>query len=135
MRRLILDTGAIFATVNRVDVNYAVAARFFTEWLKGGGAAIITDSVFSESMTLIKARMGASTAIETGSKLRNSALYQWTPLTPDDESETWAVFQKYVDKEWSFVDCGLFVLARRLAQPIFSFDHHFEQMPEIKRVP
>ena len=46
MRRLILDTGAIFATVNRVDVNYAVAARFFTEWVKGGGIESIFPRVY-----------------------------------------------------------------------------------------
>ena len=96
---------------------------------------IFTDSVFAESMTLLKARHGADVAITAGRKLRDSKVYQWTPLTPDDESQTWAVFQKYADKEWSFVDCGLFVLARRLTLPVFSFDHHFEQMPEVQRVP
>ena len=118
-RAIIFDTTAVYALTTQPDRHYAQATQFWGEWLKSGG----------------QARHGADVAITAGRKLRDSKVYQWTPLTPGDELETWAVFQKYADKEWSFVDCGLFVLARRLTLPVFSFDHHFEQMPEVQRVP
>lgn len=134
-RTVIIDTNAIYALTTQPDRNYPQATRFWEAWLQSGGRAILTDSVFAESMTLLKARHGAGVAIAAGRKLRNSRAYHWIPLTPGDEVETWAVFQQYADKEWSYVDCGLFALARRLARPVFSFDRHFDQMPEIKRVP
>jgi len=87
-------------------------------------------------MTLIKARMGAEVAVRTGHELRHSSLYQWVAVGPDDEHEVWAVFQKYDDKGWSYIDCGLFVMAQRLRiNQVFSFDDHFKQMPGLKRLP
>lgn len=135
MKNLLLDTSAAYALVNTRDKNHARAGQFLADWLGDSGAVLVTDSVFSESVTLIKARMGAAKAVEVGRTLRHAGLYHWTPLTPDDEAQAWAIFQKYIDKEWSFVDCGLWVVAQRLGVSVFTFDHHFEQMPEVERVP
>lgn len=135
MKSLLLDTSAAYALVNVRDKNHARAGNFLADWLRGSQAVLVTDSVFSEAMTLIKACMGAAKAVEAGRTLRNAALYHWTPLTPDDEAQAWALFQKYTDKEWSFVDCGLWVVAQRLGVPVFAFDHHFEQIPQVERVP
>ena len=44
-------------------------------------------------------------------------------------SETWRLFKRYDDKEFSFVDCLCFVVMRReRLVDAFTFDHHFEQM-------
>jgi hypothetical protein len=41
----------------------------------------------------------------------------------------WDIFEKYDDKQWSYVDCSLLAIARRLMlRRIFTFDHHFQQM-------
>ena len=135
MKGLLLDTSAVYALVNARDKNHARAGQFLADWFKGSGVVLVTDSVFSELVTLIKVRMGVSKAVEAGRTLRNAPLYHWTPLSLEDEANAWMLFQKYTDKEWSFVDCGLFVVARRLSIPVFAFDHHFEQMPEVERVP
>jgi predicted nucleic acid-binding protein len=132
---MLIDTSAIFAVANRADVHHAQAARWLTDWLKGGGQVIVANYVFSEAVTLLKARMETTVAVETGRRLRNPALYEWLWLSPEDESAAWAVFEQYADKEWSFVDCVLCVMAQRLGVPVFSFDHHFAQMPEVERVP
>jgi predicted nucleic acid-binding protein len=132
---MLIDTSAIFAIANRADAYHAQAARFLTDWLKDGRRVIVTDYVFSEAVTLLKARMGTAAAVETGRRLRQPAFYEWLRLSLEDESAAWAVFEQYADKEWSFVDCVLCVMAGRLGVPVFSFDHHFEQMPEIERVP
>ncbi len=134
-RTLILDTTAIYALATEPDRHFAQASTFWSEWIKAGNSATLTDTIFAESMMLLKSRHGSDVAISAGRTLRNPAIYQWVALTPDDETRTWDTFQRYADKDWSYVDCGLFVLARRMAAPIFSFDHHFDQMPEVQRVP
>jgi len=50
-------------------------------------------------------------------------------LSPADEEEVWEIFGRYLDKKWSWVDCGLFHLGQELALwEVFAFDKHFAQM-------
>jgi hypothetical protein len=135
MKHVILDTGAIYALATAADTGHAEATRFVEQAVRAGPRLLITNTVFSETLTLIKSRRGASAAIGMGRRLRAATLFVWTPLTTEDEESAWEIFQKYADKEWSFVDCGLYALARRLNVPVFTFDHHFAQMPEIARLP
>lgn len=49
-------------------------------------------------------------------------------LTEDDIKETWQVFQRFSDKEWSFTDCSSKVVMEKLRiNKAFTFDHHFTQ--------
>jgi len=64
--------------------------------------------------------------------------FRFYRLAVEDADETWDIFSRYVDKEWSYVDCSLLAVARRLQlRQIFAFDHHFDQMASlgIRRVP
>lgn len=135
MKRLLADTNALYALASAPEVNHQLARKFAQAWRAEGGIILLTDTAFSETMTLTKARRGATAAIELGRRLRNSPLYEWTPLTNEDDARAWAIFQRYTDKEWSYVDCGLYALALRLQIPVFTFDHHFTQMPGLKRLP
>ena len=79
--------------------------------------------------------MNAALAVQTGQWLRKSPLYRWVAVAPDDEREVWAVFQQYADKRWSYTDCALLVMSRRLkVNQVFSFDAHVAQMPGVRRV-
>jgi predicted nucleic acid-binding protein len=99
--RVLIDTGAIYAFITRTDKHHREAIAFVKNWLKRGGAFVLPDMVFAETMTLL-----------------------------------WALFQKYDDKDWSYTDCATLALARRLnIGKVFSFDHHFSQMPGVARVP
>ena len=86
-------------------------------------------------MTLLKSRLGSFTALRTGRELRHNPAYRWAAVTPDDEREVWAVFQQYADKHWSYTDCALLVMSRRLkVKQVFSYDAHVAQMPGVRRV-
>lgn len=136
MIRALVDTGAIFALIAKTDPHHGEAVDFLKRWVKRRGVFLITDLVFVESMTLIKSRMGPAVAIRAGSGIRANPLLAWISLTPELEQETWSVFRKYEDKEWSYTDCELLVLSGNLNIPnIFSFDSHFNQMPGIRRLP
>jgi predicted nucleic acid-binding protein len=136
MHRVLIDTGAIYAFVTRTDRHHTAARGFVQELLAERGDFVLIDLVFAETMTLLKARLGTEIALRVGRELRQNLLYRWMPLGADSERNTWALFQQYDDKEWSYTDCALLVLAHRLKiTEIFSFDNHFDQMPGIIRTP
>ena len=135
MSAILIDTSAIFAFVNRMDYEHKAALAFTQKWVAQNNQFVLPDIIFAESMTLLKARLGADIAIKAGSVLRTNSIYRWTALDADTEAEAWTIFQHYRDKEWSFVDCAMLALARKLKlAQVFSYDHHFEQMPGLRRV-
>jgi uncharacterized protein len=136
MRFILIDTGAIYALVTRNDQHHQEASAFVKELLVQGGTFVLADLVFAETMTLLKAHLGSDIAIRVGQELRRNPLYHWVPLGPEGERETWAIFQQYRDKAWSYTDCAMLMLARRLSiTEVFAFDRHFDQMAGIIRWP
>ena len=135
-QRILIDTGAIYAFVTRTDAHHAAAVGFVRSWLDAKGSFVLGDFVFAETMTLLKARLGTEIALRVGTELRRNSAYSWIHLDAGGERDTWAIFQRFDDKEWSYTDCGLFALARReQISQIFAFDHHFTQMPELEMLP
>lgn len=134
--RILIDTGAIFAFVTRTDSHHEAAKRFVREWLDQEGTFVLPDIVFAETMTLLKARVGSEVAVRVGLELRQNSTYAWLPVGDEGERDIWAVFQRFMDKEWSYTDCALLSLARReKISAVFAFDRHFLQMPGIERLP
>ena len=135
MKTALIDTGAIYGMIDRADKYHAAAQTVGTLWLTEASEFILLDWIFSETMTLIKRRLSAALAVQTGEWLRKSPLYRWVTITPEDEREVWAIFQQFADKRWSYTDCALLVMARRLnVKQIFSYDAHVVQMPGVKRM-
>lgn len=134
--RALIDTGAIYAFVTRNDPAHGAAKAFVKSWLARKGTFILADLVFAETMTLLKVRLGTRVALRVGRELRQNSAYLWLPLGAEGELDTWAIFQQYEDKEWSYTDCALLSIARRLRIPcVFAFDGHFLQMAGIERLP
>jgi predicted nucleic acid-binding protein len=134
--RILVDTGAIYAFVTRTDPNHEAAKSFIRSWLEEDRVFLLADIVFAETMTLFKARLGVRIALRVGRELRRNPAYSWTRLGDEGERETWALFQRYDDKEWSYTDCAVLALSRREKVPrVFAFDHHFDQMPDVERLP
>jgi predicted nucleic acid-binding protein len=135
MRRVLVDTTAVYALVVDGDRHHAKARVALAAVLEAGGQLVLPDVVFSESMTLLRARHGSQVATRVGRELRDASSYHWQALGRAGEALTWEIFQRYDDKAWSYVDCALLALARRMGiQDIFAFDRHFDQMPGITRV-
>jgi uncharacterized protein len=136
MMRALIDTGAIYAITAAGDKHHREAAQFMKNWVKKDGIFFMSDLVFIETMTLVKKRLGPDVAIRLGWELRENPVFSWISLSPALEQETWAAFRSYDDKEWSYVDCELLVLAKKLKiAEVFSFDNHFRQMPGVCCIP
>jgi predicted nucleic acid-binding protein len=134
MSTLLIDTSALHALNYARDDYHAQALAYFKS-LAGRVKPILTEWVFVETMNLTKARLGPAYAIAFGRQLKTSKAFYPLILTDIDKRTTWDIFEQYQDKHWSYVDCSLLAVARRLkVKKIFAFDHHFQQM-ELEVVP
>jgi predicted nucleic acid-binding protein len=131
---VIADTSGLYAVVDRNDPHHLRAANFLKAHA-AVGSLLVSNHVFDETMTLVKARLGMQVALQLGLRLRNSRFVEMVIFSAAEEQETWRIFGHHTDKEWSYTDCACWVLARqRGIEQAFSFDHHFAQMGLV-RVP
>ena len=134
MTQTIADTSSLYALVDRKDPHHAQAAAFLKAHA-GVDSLLVSNHVFDETMTLVKARLGMQVALQLGIRLRNSRFIEMVTFSTAEEQHTWQLFSRYTDKAWSYTDCACLALAqKRNIQQAFSFDHHFAQMGLI-RVP
>ena len=126
MNGIFVDTAAWYALVDSDDVDHAAAAAFLAA---NTLPLITTNLVFSESVTLIRYRIGHGTAHSFGQKLKESSFVRMVAVTPADEERAWEVFTKYQDQDFSFVDCTSFAVMERMKlATAFTFDRHFSVM-------
>jgi hypothetical protein len=128
-----VDTGAWAAFYRPEDPYHERAA----DWLTANSDLLITtDYVVDELLTLLKSRYSVKAALQAGEALWSEGNSTVVYLGAPDIRDAWRIFQRYTDKGWSFTDCTSYAVMRRLGIPrAFAFDHHFDQMPGIRRVP
>ena len=128
MTQVIADTSALYALVDRNDPHHVQAASFLKS-RASDQILLVSNHIFDETMTVVKARLGMRAALQLGLRLRNSRFVETVVFSPAEEQETWRIFSQYADKDWSYTDCACLVLAKqRELHQAFSFDHHFVQM-------
>lgn len=82
MNGIFVDTGAWYALVDNDDADHAAAAAFLAA---NTIPLITTNYVFSESVTLIRYRIGIDAARIFGEKLKESAFVRMVAVTQADE--------------------------------------------------
>ncbi len=127
------DTGGWFALSVPEDHNYAAATSWFN---RNRQPLITTDYVVDETLTLLKSRRQEAIALSVGQQFFSGSLATIYYLTEDDIRQTWHVFNRYGDKEWSFTDCSSKVVMEKLGiTEAFAFDQHFRQFGTISVLP
>ncbi len=128
-----VDTGAWFASIVPWDANHDQAAT----WLAQNARSLLTtDSVLSETLTLLRIRGERERAIWLGERIWSEELAVLYLVNREDQQAAWDVFRRFTDKEWSFVDCISKIVMERLEiDTAFSFDHHFRQFGNVQVVP
>ncbi|MEJ2556960.1 MAG: PIN domain-containing protein [Anaerolineae bacterium] len=127
MRHIFLDSSALVAMADWRDPDHD-AVTSFIQAIKGQASLITTDYVLDETVTVVKKRYGYELAVQLGRKLRASNFCRYYVLTLEDEALTWATFEKYSDKAWSYTDCSCLAVMQRLQiTEVLSLDAHFRQ--------
>lgn len=126
MNGIFVDTGAWYALVDSDDADHTTAAEFLAA---NTIPLITTNFVLSETITLIRYRIGHKAARSFGQKLKESSFARVVTVTTADEDRAWEIFCKYSDHDFSFVDCTSFAVIERMKlSAAFAFDRHFSAM-------
>ena len=128
-----VDTSAWFAAVVPSDPNHPHAAN----WLATNSEVLITtDYIIDETLTLLRARGERQRAKLLGNKFFEASIAEIYFLTEEDIRQSWAIFDRYDDKRWSFTDCSSKVVIDEMnISQAFAFDHHFHQFGTVQIVP
>lgn len=130
---ILVDSGGWFASVVTDDADNEITNLWF---LKNREPLLVTDYIVDETLTLLRARGEYQKALEMGKLFFESSLVTVYFLTEDDVLQTWEVFKKFSDKDWSFTDCSSrFVCEKLGVKHALSFDKHFRQFGTVLVVP
>ena len=91
MNGIFVDTGAWYALVDSDDADHKAAAAFLAS---NTMPLITTNFIFSETVTLIRYRIGHEAARSFGQKLMESSFVRVVAVTTADEERAWEYFQQ-----------------------------------------
>ncbi len=130
---IFVDSGGWFASVVTDDDDYTAAKI----WLQENKEPLFTTNyIVDETLTLLRARGENQKALEIGNLFFRGLLADVYHLSPEDILQSWKIFQKFSDKNWSFTDCSCkFICEKFGINKAFSFDKHFRQFGSIIIVP
>jgi predicted nucleic acid-binding protein len=124
MARILVDTGAVFALIDRDDANHVAARRTLKTLKPQRLEPLLTNFVVGESHALLLARVDAGIA-------RSWLLGNVWPIErvrEEDEARARAIIARYTDKAFTYVDATNFAVMERLGlKTAFAFDPHFRQ--------
>ena len=125
MEKLFIDTSAFFAIINARDLNHDIALKFFKNDINNF-EVFSSDFVISETLTLIRRKMGSPIAFNWGGKIIQS---NFIKILYSDENiflDSWQTFIKFEDQDFSFIDCTSFLhMKENKIRCCFCFDTHF----------
>jgi predicted nucleic acid-binding protein len=125
--RVFLDTGAFLALADEDDDYHTAAKSIYTGLLQSKAQLLTSNFVLSETYTLIRSKVSHQAAVEFMKRLDQTGI-KVLRVSEAIEQTGKAIFVRYDDKDFSFVDCTSFALIdhHRLDQA-FAFDGHFRQ--------
>ena len=124
MARILVDTSALFALLDRGDANHRLARDTLEQLKRRRTEPFLTNFIVAESHALMLTRLGADTA----RRWLLSNVWPVERVREEDESKAATIVGQYVDKTFSYTDATSFALMERLGlRTAFAFDPHFHQ--------
>lgn len=122
---ILIDTGALYALMDKNDINHSSAKRFY-ETLAGRDTLSISVPILTEAYLLIDARLGTYFA----NRLWQSAIegvFEILELNKNDIRRAFEIERKYQKAGFGFVDSTCFSLCERYRiRKVFTYDRkHF----------
>ena len=129
-RAVFVDTSAWKALIDTADQCHESIKKQFEKCRSEKIVLETTDYVVSETLTLLRIRpgLGFRVAVQFGQMVHSSQVIQINVITPDLFQKAWGIFQRYSDKDFSFVDCSSFALMEKKGlREALTLDIHFTQ--------
>lgn len=124
--KVFIDTGGFAALYNRQDTHHEKAARIWSGLLLKRPLLYTSNFVLAETITLLRKRAGFQASVQFGEALFASSIVRILRVNASQESQSWTLYKKFSDQDFSFTDCSSFALMRELGiLNAFAFDHHF----------
>lgn len=110
---LILDTGPLYASLDRKDRDHARCRRLIEECTE---ALVVPSPVLPELDYLVSERMGPAPMLAFLRDVEASA-YRVADLVPDDYRRVHEIVDRYADQDVGFVDAAVLAVVERLGEP------------------
>ncbi len=124
MARILVDTSAVYALLDRDDEFHSAARATLQNLGKGRVEPVLTNFIVAECHALSLSRLGPRVARDW---LMNN-IWPVERVTAGDESKAKEVILQYTDKTFSYTDATSFAVMERLGlRRAFAFDPHFRQ--------
>jgi hypothetical protein len=125
--KVFLDTGAFLALADEDDDHHTAAKSIYAELLQTSAQLLTSNFVLSETYTLIRSKVSHRAAVEFMKGFDQTGI-RVLRVSEANEQTAKAIFIRYDDKDFSFVDCTSFVLIdHHKLDHAFAFDAHFRQ--------
>ncbi|OGQ83333.1 MAG: hypothetical protein A3F90_07855 [Deltaproteobacteria bacterium RIFCSPLOWO2_12_FULL_60_19] len=125
--KVFLDTGAFLALADEDDRYHPAAKSTYADLLRSKARLLTSDFVLSETYTLIRFKVGHHAAVEFMKRLDQTGI-KVLRVSEAIEQTAKAIFVRYDDKDFSFVDCASFALIdHHQLDHAFAFDDHFRR--------
>jgi predicted nucleic acid-binding protein len=129
---LFVDTWGWCASVNPKDKQYHKIKQIIEKSYESGNHLITTNFVLDEAYTLIRLRVNHRASVnlhQTIAQLVVDDFLDIIHITPEIEQSAWRIFERYLDKDFSFTDCTSFVIMQLLEiRYALTEDDHFKQI-------
>lgn len=129
-RGIFVDTGAWKAWIDKKDEDHQAIRNEFDRCRSEKIPLETSDYVVSETLTLLRMRpgLGHPVAVGFGEMVQSSHVIRIHAISSDLFQKAWKIFQRYSDKDFSFVDCTSFALMeKRGLKEVLALDDHFTQ--------
>jgi predicted nucleic acid-binding protein len=122
--RVLVDTSAVYALLDRGDAWHKAAAATLQSLKLARTEPLLTNFVVAESHALALSRLGP----EIARRWLLGNVWPVERLTEHDEARARAIIAQYTDKTFSYTDATSFAVMERLGlRRAFAFDPHFQQ--------
>jgi predicted nucleic acid-binding protein len=124
MERIMVDTSAIYALIDRSDEWHKKAITLCKKLSTQNVDLILTNFILAETHALILSRVGHQLAREWVKNL----IWKIERVKEEDEKRAKEIIVAYQDKSFSYTDATTFAVMERLKlDVVLAFDNHFTQ--------